>query len=74
MTRDEYNKMYVTIRSRIRRLKVALIGKALNDTTLSVIKHLDSLAKELDILNSDERSLDEIEANIVAIENDLMVS
>lgn len=73
MTRDEYNKMYVTLKGRIRRLKGALITRALNDTTLSVVRHLDGLAKELDILNSDEKSLDGVEASIVAIESDLMV-
>jgi hypothetical protein len=69
MLSQEYNKQYVTLKSKIRRLKAKYILSALNDTTLTIISHLDKIAKELDMQYSDERNLDNIEINIEAFEN-----
>jgi hypothetical protein len=68
MITQEYNKQYVTLKTRIRKLKSRFILSALNDTTLRIVDHLDKIAKELDIQYSDERNLDIIENSIEAFE------
>jgi len=68
MITQEYNKQYVTLKARIRKLKSRFILSALNDTTLRIVDHLDKIAKELDIQYSDERNLDIIENSIEAFE------
>lgn len=65
---QEYNRQYVSLKSRIRRLKANLILSALNDTTLAVVSHLDKIAKDLDMQYSDDRALDGIETAIEAFE------
>lgn len=66
---QEYNRQYVNLKSRIRRLRANIILSALNDTTLAVISHLDKIAKDLDMQYSDDRTLDGVEAAIEAFES-----
>jgi hypothetical protein len=68
MISQEYNRLYVTLKSRIRKLKSRLILSVLNDTTLTMIRHLDEIAKELDVQYSEERSLDSVENVIDSLE------
>jgi hypothetical protein len=70
MLSQEYNKQYVNLKSRIRRIKSRYILSAINDTTLALISHLDKIAKQLDMQYSDERNLDDIELNIEAFEKE----
>jgi len=68
MITQEYNRQYVVLKSKIRKLKAKFILSALNDTTLTMISHLDKIAKELDMKYSDEMNLDGIENSIEAFE------
>jgi TusA-related sulfurtransferase len=70
MISQEYNKQYVTLKSRIRKLKSRLILSVLNDSTLTMIRHIDEIAKELDLQYSDERSFDIIENTLESLERE----
>jgi hypothetical protein len=69
MITQEYNRQYVVLKSKIRKIKAKFILSALNDTTLTMISHLDKIAKELDMKYSDEMNLDSIENSINAFDN-----
>jgi hypothetical protein len=69
MITQEYNRQYVVLKSKIRKLKAKFILSALNDTTLAMISHLDKIAKELDMKYSDEMNLDSVENSINAFDN-----
>jgi hypothetical protein len=64
MITQEYNKQYVTLKAKIRKIKTALILRGINDATLKFIEHLNALATELDIKYSDEKPLDTLENSI----------
>jgi hypothetical protein len=69
MITQEYNRQYVNLRGRIRKLKTSFMISSLNDTTLLIINHLDQIAKELDMKYSDEKNLDDIENTVDSFEN-----
>jgi hypothetical protein len=69
MITQEYNKQYVTIRNRLRKLKAKFIIAGLNEMTIAMIDHLNRLATDLDMKYSDEKPLDDVEIHLNAFES-----
>jgi hypothetical protein len=76
MVVQEYNKEYVSLRSKLRNIKNRIITgtPSFNESTLSVLKIVDSISKELDMKYIDEENLEAISSQISILEENLMVS
>jgi len=67
----EYGKEYVNLKHRINLLRIKPLYPRplkMNETTVKYIEYVNLLAKELDILYSDERYFDEIEDKVRKLE------
>jgi hypothetical protein len=76
MVAQEYNKEYVSLRSKLRNIKNRIIttSPSFNESTLSMLKMIDSISKELDIKYIDEENLETISNEVYSLEQRIMVS
>lgn len=66
----QYSKEYIKLRNRIKMLGNQLLLTADKNKEL-MSKNINNLAKELDMLYSDDRYFDDIEKKLEQIENEL---
>jgi hypothetical protein len=66
----EYGKEYVSLRHRINLLRAKPLypNFILKESTEKYLEHINKLAKELDMLYSDERYFDELEEKVGKLE------